>query len=233
MSVGPSDVIGVYITDPNTMVKRNTRGTVSGGLYTDGPFSYFFLDLSIRPDSGASLDDDPEGQVVTEVEVAYNNEQALWTRTHDTLATEGHDADVVYRNAIEATLALGSVTPHVDTVLASVITGPDGNGVTLQLISGAVPAAGVLNVAAWPACTFTFLAGTTTVAQLEAAVEALSGPSLLLAVETPGTQGNVLQAGDVLAATNFSGGDAELWRAVKAKQYRAFWKVWIERTTRP
>lgn len=228
-----SEVIDDFMTSPGTMIKRNAAGTVAGGLYTDGASTYYFIDMSIRPDKGATMDDDPQGAVVTERKIVFNHEMSLWTLTHATLSSPGHDADIVYLNTVDATLDLGDFTPDVDTVLASVITGPDGDAVTLQLISGAVPAAGVLNVSAWPAITYTFLAGTTTVAELEAAVDALSGPSRLIAVETPGTQSNILQSGDVLAPTNFSGGDAELWRVVEAKDGRNFWRSVIERITRP
>jgi hypothetical protein len=228
-----SEVIDDFMTSPGTMIKRNARGTVSGGLYVDGSPSYYFIDMSIRPDAGATMDDDPQGGVVTERRIVFNHEMSLWTLTHDTLSTPGHDADVVYLEAVAATLALADYTPDVDTVLASVIVGLDGDAVTLQLISAAVPAAGVLNVSAWPACTYEYLAGSTTVADFEAAVAALSGSSKLLAVKTAGTQTNVLQAGDVLAATNFSGGDAELWRVVEAKAGRNFWRSVIERVTRP
>lgn len=227
LGVEVSDVIGQFITHPQLQVRRNAQGTVSGGLYTDGAPVYFRIDCSIRPDSGAQLDDDPQGQVVTETRVVYNNQRELWTREHATLAANGQDADVLYLDAVSASLALGGVTTDVDTVIDEQTEGREGNLTTIALTPGVTAG---LDESGYPAIVYTFVDGVTTVAQFEAAIDG----SERLAVATPGTQANILTAvGDTLAATNLAGGDAELWRAVKAKAYRQFWKVSIERVTRP
>lgn len=226
--MGVEDVIDEYITHPKLQVRRNVRGTVSGGLYTDGAPSYFRIDCSIRPDTGASLDDDPQGQVVTETRVVYNNERELWTRMHDELAATGHDADVLYLDAVAASLALGGLTPHVDTVVQENTDGREGNATTIALVVDGT-GVGHLDETAYPAIVFHFEPMVTTVADFEAALAA----SVHLHVLTPGTQVNVFAVGDALAATHLAGGDAELWRAVLARRYRTFWKTHIERVTRP
>jgi len=228
--MGVEEVITRYITHPGLQVRRNTRGSVTGGLYTDGGSSYFRVDCSIRPDTGAELENDPQGQTEQEIRVVYNNQRELWTRQHDNGSTPGHDADIFYLDAVAASLALGGLTPDVDTVIQENTDGVEGNATTIALVSNVgAPGAGTYDESLYPAIVFTFHPTVTTVANLEAAVAA----SAHLHVLTPGTPAHVFGVGDALAPTNLAGGVAELWRAMRAKKYRTFWKTWIERLTRP
>jgi hypothetical protein len=226
--MGVESVISSFITHPALQVRRNVRGTVTAGLLVGGAAAYFRVDCSIRPDSGAELVNNAEGQSVPETLVVYNNQREIWTRLHDSGATLGHDPDVLYLNAVAASLALGGLTPDVDTVVQENTDGAEGNATTIALASDGA-GVGSLDESAYPAIVFHFAPTVTTVADFETAV----GASTHLRVLTPGTPANVLGVGDVLAATNLAGGVAELWRAIRGKRYRRFWKTWIERTTRP
>lgn len=228
--MGVESVISSFITHPALQVRRNVRGTVTAGLLVGGAASYFRVDCSIRPDSGAELVNNAEGQSVPETLVVYNNQREIWTRLHDSGATAGHDPDVLYLNAVAASLALGGLTPDVDTTVQENTDGAEGNATTIALVSDVgAPAHGTFDETAYPAIVFTFHPTETTVADFEAAVTA----SMHLRVLAPGTPAHVLGVGDALAPTNLAGGVAELWRAIRGKRYRRFWKTWIERTTRP
>lgn len=104
-------------------------------------------------------------------------------------------------DAAKASLAMGGVTPDVDTVVRAQLAGAAGDGITVELVGDASDGAGTivevgLNVRVG------FQPGVSTVADFEA----LIGDSTLLEVETAGTAGNVLLVGDELAATPLTGG---------------------------
>lgn len=116
----------------------------------------------------------------------------------------------------EKTLAL----PHVDTVLRAVGTGLAGNSITIAFASGSSNNTGDLTRVG-TAFTFTFKSGTTTRANFESAVAALTGSDALIEVKTAGTGSTALGAGDVASAAAFTGGaDASVANTTKKIGYR-------------
>ncbi len=94
-----------------------------------------------------------------------------------------------------------------DTVIEATTGGQDGN-----LLSVALTAGGALGiVVTGDAVVITYIAATTTVAQVEAAITALSGASDIIAVKTAGTGATVLGAPDAFAATLLAGGSGETY----------------------
>lgn len=124
-------------------------------------------------------------------------------------ALHGESQAVAQVAAAKAFLALDPLTAgNADSVIEAKAAGPEGNDLTIQLIAGSAVDDGELNETGWPAITFAFKTGATTVADFEAAITA----STFLAVKTPGpvTPGNpaadTFAANDTLAATNLAGG---------------------------
>ncbi len=111
--------------------------------------------------------------------------------------------------------------------LASAIVGPDGNGVTLQLIADG-SGAGSLDETAWPALKFHFAAATTTAQNLVDAVNA----GTKLEVDIIGVAGALFETEDA-QTLDFAGGAGETWRVVNCDRYRNFWKATLERLDRP
>ncbi len=62
---------------PSLQVTRTTTTTVGGFLSRSAP-TYFDINASIRPDSGAKLHDDPEGRYTIETRKLYTHTQELW-----------------------------------------------------------------------------------------------------------------------------------------------------------
>ncbi len=232
--MGVELVIDTFVTHPTLQIKRVARGVYVDERYDDGEPAYFRVAASIRPDTGADLQNNPEGQAALETRVIYTRSE-LWTRTSDSPSGDGHDPDLVILGAgavaaAAASLYLGDETTNVDTTITEQIDGIDGNVTTFRLVAGMVADAGVLDESAYPAVQFTFKADVTTVADLEAAL----ADSDHLTVKIPGTPTNVLaETDDETNALPLSDGFGEEWRVTKAMQYRTFWKVWIERLSKP
>lgn len=223
-------VIDTFLTHRALQVRRVATGTIVDGVYTQGAPSYFRIDASIRPDSGATLQNVQEGEHETETRALYTRSAELWPELRDVPGRAGHEADTVLLEGVPAFLALGGHTAHVNTVVSESIDGVDGNATTLALVAGAVGQAGVFDESAYPVLRFTFLSGSTTVADLEAAVAASSHAR----VKTRGTPTNVLVAvTDEVAPVALAGGYSETWRVTSTKRYRAHWKCMIERLDRP
>ncbi len=219
-----ADVIDTFQTHADLQVKRIGNGTLLDGQYTAGDPTYFRINASIRPESGATLQNEAEGEHETETRTLYTKTLELWPQTRQ------HEADLVLLEGVAAELDLGDVTDNADSVIEAVYDGEDGNELTLELVAGAVGSAGVLDESAAPAIVFTFLTGVTTVLAMETAIAA----GTLLAVKTAGTPGNVLVAvDDETGAVSLAGGSSETWRVANTKRYRTFWKSTIERLDRP
>lgn len=114
------------------------------------------------------------------------------------------DADVIGRLKAELDLAVpGSAT--LNTVIEATSAGTGGNSLTFRTLTGG-PAGGTLSRIG-NAFTYTYSDGVTTVADLEADINALAGADDLIAVKTPGTGGNVLaDPADTFGATALAGG---------------------------
>ncbi len=109
--------------------------------------------------------------------------------------------ELVGDDAVQADLDLGDETSHVDVVVRAVDAGAAGNGITVELVGDASDGAGAI-VVVGTNVRISFQPTVSTVAD----VEALVATAQIVEVETPGTAGNVLDAGDELAATPLSGG---------------------------
>jgi hypothetical protein len=100
-----------------------------------------------------------------------------------------------------ATLNLGSITAHVNTVLTTTVLAGNSD-VTIAFVSSGTGTGQLTR--SGNAFTFAFQNNVTTVANFESAVNALTGADDLIDVQTTGTGGNVLTTvGDVVAATRF------------------------------
>jgi hypothetical protein len=206
-------------------VWRTASGPITNGNYASGSFSYFAVAGSMRPDNGAEFQNMPDSTYGLEIRKLYQHDAALWT------VRPGYEADKVLVGTLSASIDLGEHTAHADGVLSTIAFGAPTDVVTLQLEAGSVAEAGVLDESAYPAIVYTFLDGVTTELDLETAI---TETSRYLQVATAGTPTNVLHAsGDVLAATNLTGGDGEWWRVIKAKALSTFWKAWIDRLPKP
>lgn len=226
-------VIDTFVTHPRLQIKRRARGAYVDERYEDGASSYFRIAASIRPDTGSELQNVSEGQSEVETRIIYTRSE-LWARTRDTPSGIGHDPDIAILGAgvvaaAAASADMSSATVHVTSVIGETIDGVDGNLTTLELSAGVVSAFGVLDENNYPAVKYTFLSGVTTVADMEAAIRAGSK----LTINTAGNQGAVLMVGADEVVAAFGGGFGEEWRVTRAKQFRAHWKVWIERLDKP
>ncbi len=108
-----------------------------------------------------------------------------------------------------ATLDLGGLAAgHLDTVIRAYSPGVAGDDITVALVFGAP--AGVTISRVGSALTIHARTGVSTVAAVEAAIAALSGADLLIAVDIPGTGATVLStgAGDAFTATHLANGAA-------------------------
>lgn len=125
----------------------------------------------------------------------------IYTATQAELNFTGTELQVfAQRSPTPASLAPG--TSHINsTFYVKTSVGQAGDAVTLQLV-GDGSGSGTLNESAFPAVVFHFAEGTTTLANLEAAIVA----STNLGIQAYGTWTNVLTSADVMAATAFSGG---------------------------
>jgi len=94
------------------------------------------------------------------------------------------------RVSVRASLDLDGVTVNLDTIIETLA--PNDDSVTITTVhSAGAPNAGSLTRVG-NAFTFTYKGGTTTVANFEAAVAALTGDDQLIGVKTAGTGGNIL-----------------------------------------
>lgn len=100
-----------------------------------------------------------------------------------------------------ATLALDPLTANITTVLRATSRGAGGEAITLAFVGDGSGVGSLVRTG--NAFVFHFQAGTTTVANFEAAVAALSGAARLIEVQTPGASGTLATPGDVFAATAF------------------------------
>lgn len=222
--MGVEDVIDTFLTHADLQVKRIANGTLTDGQYTQGAPTYFRIDASIRPDSGAILQNEAEDEHETETRTLYNKTAELWPQT------KFHEADLILLEGVAAEYDFGVMERNVDSIIQASFDGDDGNVVTLEFVSGAVGSAGELDESGFPALVFTFLTGVTTVLDLETAIDA--GTRAI--VKTAGTAGNVLvEIVDEAGPVALAGGSSETWRVTNTKRYRTFWKSTIERLDRP
>lgn len=115
-------------------------------------------------------------------------------------------------NTGSSRLDLGPLTAaHFDSVLRILTPGAGGDAWTISSV-GDSPAAGGVSIAVnagLQTIVVHFEDGVSTIADFEAAVDALAGDDRIFAVDVPGTGATVLAApGDEFAATNFAGGAA-------------------------
>lgn len=109
-----------------------------------------------------------------------------------------------------ASLDLEDPGTLIDTVIEAIAGGAGGNAITMAFTNdgsgvGSLTRSGT-------DFTFHYESGTTTVANFESAVAALTGGDRLIRVKTAGTAANVLtHPGDTFAATNLAGGSASAW----------------------
>lgn len=233
--MGVESVIDTFVTHPSLQIKRVARGVYVDERYEDGDPTYFRVVASVRPDSGADLQNPPEGQSEIETRVVFTKTE-LWGRTRDTPSATGHDPDLIILGigtvpAAAAELFLGDDTDDIDTTIAAIMDGIDGNALTIQTRAAAVGATGVLDESGYPAILFSFLTGVTTVGDFEAAVTA--SDSLVVTSASLSPTSVLVAGGDEIETTALAGGFGEEWRVTRAKQYRTFWKVWVERLDKP
>jgi len=232
--MGVEDVIDTFIDGggegayPSLQVTRIAAGALSGGLMTFGAKTYFRIRASIRPDSGSDEDAENGGRFTTESRILYTKSAELWTVQDEGPRGPAHDADRVTLYPIAADLELSSWCVHADGVIESAITGPDGNAVTLELVADGF-GAGSLDESAWPAIVYHFENGVTTELDLETKI----GLGTKLVVQTIGTPTALLETADANGTHALAGGAGELWRVIRGKRYRRFWKVWIDRLDKP
>lgn len=123
---------------------------------------------------------------------------ATWEACVGTLTLTGNPTNAKASLDLDATL-----TTHCDTIIENAVAGAVGNLTTIAFAAGSTVDEGEYDESAFPAITFTFKTGVTTVADFEAAVTA----STRLDVKTAGTGANVLAvADDDFAATALAGG---------------------------
>ncbi len=101
-----------------------------------------------------------------------------------------------------ASLDLGSLTPHVNVVVAVAIGGLFGNSRSIVLVGTAAAKAGTITEDE-TTTTLAFLPASTTVGDI---VALLATPGCALVVTSPGTSATVLDMSDELVATAFAGG---------------------------
>ncbi len=96
---------------------------------------------------------------------------------------------------------------NLDTVVEATADGPQGNDIFLQLVGDSAAAANVTINVVGNAVVIHFEDGVSTVADVEAAIAALTGTDDLIGVKTAGTGATVLNApGDEFSGANLLGG---------------------------
>lgn len=150
------------------------------------------------------------------------------------LNTDSQEAGEDPTGTVKAALDIGDEATNADTVIQATTAGLAGNSITLTFIhSGAAPAAGSLTRVG-TAFTYTYLGATTTVADFEAAVDALAGADDLIEVKTPGTGAAVLaDTVDEFSAVALAGGEAALRRLMPVGACRGQWSLHLLVTGTP
>lgn len=128
-------------------------------------------------------------------------------------APDAKDAAVVHAAVAAdygvAKLALDIGTSDLDTVVAATSAGTAGNSITVQATGDSGLGAGVDIVVVSGTVHIHYESGVSTVADVEAAIDALSDPDDIILINTPGTALTVLTApGDDFVATPLAGGVA-------------------------
>jgi hypothetical protein len=106
----------------------------------------------------------------------------------------------VVDDAVAASLALGGILPHADTVIVAKVAGAAGDRITVELVGDGPAECTIVEVGT--NVRIGFMPAVTTVMQLENAID----HSTLVEVGTSGTLVSFLEIGDELAATPLAGG---------------------------
>jgi hypothetical protein len=118
----------------------------------------------------------------------------------------------------KAELDLGTkAAGNLDTVVEATADGSQGNDITVQATGDGAPASGVVINVTGNVVVIHYESTVSTVADVEAAIAALSGTSDIIAVKTAGTGATILNAGtDNFAASNLAGGTTSVTKVATA-----------------
>lgn len=132
-----------------------------------------------------------------------------------------------------ATLDLGPLTTNIDTVLQATSAGAGGNAITLTFVHDAGAAATGTLTRVGNDFTYTYLGGTTTVANFEADVAALAGADDLIEVLTPGAADTLADTVDEFSAEAFTGGTSLMARTIPVDGKHGHWSLHLLVTGTP
>ena len=116
------------------------------------------------------------------------------------LATVNPTSRIVATLPVQASLNLGALTAHENSVIQAIVAGKSGNNISIALVAGA----SLAYSESGNAITITYVSGTTTVSAVESII---ASDSTLISILTAGTGANVLVSpGDSLSSTPLANG---------------------------